>query len=252
VNEAERWGVTDPYGRGRRPVLLNFNGDGRVDLYVTNWGPRSDGRRSENILYLNAEDKFVEHPVTAAGPQGSGCVVTGDWANDGTQDLLACGSELQLYTNIALGQTELRNWLLGTPVPWPRDAELEDLNGDGWLDLVIVGKRELQIRLNLRSGPRFSVVHHRTALVDGMSVAVGDLTGDALPDVYVVQGHDGTQNATDVLLAGPAWMPVPAPQAATGTGDTVEFMTILGRPTAVVTNGHDYSRGPVQFISFQE
>jgi hypothetical protein len=36
-----------------------------------------------------------------------------------------------------------------------------------------------------------------------------------------------------------------------GTGDDSEFINIHGRQALIVTNGRDYARGPVQFITFR-
>jgi hypothetical protein len=251
VNQAALWGVTDPYGRGRLPILFDFNDDGRLDLYITNYtdeGPRPDGQRNENILYLNTGSTFVEQPVTATGSYGSTCVEAGDWDGDGFLDLLVCGPDLHLFRNVGGQSTMLDDGLLGaTPVSSPRHAVLSDVNGDGRLDLVIVKARQLQIRLNLGSGARFSQIHHSTPLVDGMAVAVGDLTGDAVPDIYVVQAYENVQNADDVLLEGPSWTPVAVPPAYRGHGSSAEIINVSGRRMVLVTNGH-LSHGPIQFI----
>jgi hypothetical protein len=253
VDEAALWGVTDPLGRGRRPVLFHFNNDGLLDLYITNWGPRADGRRSENILYLNVGGRFVEHMVTATGPHGSACAEVGDWNNDGRLDLLVCGPQLNLFRNAGGLQTELKNELLGAePVAWARDAKLRDLNGDGRNDLITVTAKELQVRLNLGGGARFSRIHRRVPLLDGMSVAVGDLTGDEHPDLYVVQGYANDRNWNDLLLAGPGWLGLEIPQTDIGRGCTADSIDVGGRETVLVTNGLDLIRGPVQFISFRE
>jgi hypothetical protein len=266
VNEVSTWGPVDPFGRGRRPLLFDFDNDGLLDLYTTSVGFRPDGARSENILWLNRGDPstggggFVEKRVTATGPWGEQCVADGDWNNDGFRDFLVCGPQnsvaLHLFQNQGGTATEQSDWMLGTPLNSPQDATLSDLNGDGWEDLVVVTAQELQVRFNLGCATcaRYSRVDLRVPLVDGRSVAVGDLTGDGLKDIYVVQGFADGKNAEDMLLAGPDWAPMKLPQADAGTGDTAEFIKILGRQTVIVTNGYSpgpyYSRGPVQFISF--
>jgi hypothetical protein len=267
MNRAAAWGVSDPYGRGRLPLLFNFDHIGASDdLYITNFGPRADGKRSANILYLNNDPTntgpFVEKQVSASGTTaGTRCIADGDFARDSYLDLVVCGSQLHLFYNGPDGGdggrlTEARDFLLGTPVDFPTDATLSDVNGDGWDDLVVVTRTELQIRLNLGAGnpnPRFPI-SFRAPLVDGRSVSVGDLTGDGFPDVYVVQGiangPKGAHNAPDKLFTGPNWTPLAVPQAYDGTGDDSAFIDVLGRKVLIVTNGRDYSRGPVQFISF--
>jgi hypothetical protein len=252
-DEAALWGVTDPQGRGRRPLLFDFNNDGLLDLYITNEGPRADGLRSENILYRNTGNRFVERTVEATGHWGSRCVKQGDWDRDGFRDLLVCGAQLHLFHNAGGLRTDLSDSLLGSePADLPREATLEDLNGDGLEDLIIVTEKELQIRLNLGQGARFGQVHKRVSLVDGMSIAVGDFSGDGLLDVYVVQGFANDRNWDDLLFAGPAWLRAATIQAKVGTGDTADLIRVLGRPTALVTNGSAFSRGPLQFISYKK
>jgi hypothetical protein len=252
VDQAALWGVTDPYGRGRRPLLFDFNNDGRLDLYITNQGPRADGLRSENVLYLNTGSSFVERPVAATGHWGNRCVDQGDWDGDGFRDLLLCGPQLHLFHNFGGLRTDLSDSLLGpTPVDAPRDATLQDLNGDGLQDLIIVTEKELQIRLNLGQGTRFGQIAKRVTLVDGMSIAVGDFSGDGIRDIYVVQGFANDRNWDDLLLAGPTWQRAAIVQAKAGTGCTANFIRVLGRPTVLVTNGFLNSRGPLQFISYK-
>jgi hypothetical protein len=53
VNEGDHPGLADPYGRGREAVMLDANGDGRLDIFVGNVSPRNDGEPSPNRLFLN-------------------------------------------------------------------------------------------------------------------------------------------------------------------------------------------------------
>jgi hypothetical protein len=252
VDQAAAWGVADPYGRGRRALFFDFNNDGLVDLYIANFGPRPDGLRSENMLFLNTGSSFVEKQVAATGPLGTGCADDEDWDRDGFRDLLVCGPQLHLFHNAGGLRTDVADSLLGSePVDWPQDATFGDLNGDGLQDLIVVTASELQIRLNRGQGALFGRVDKRMPLVDGKAVAVGDFTGDGIRDVYVVQGFASDRNWDDFLLAGPAWLRVAIVQAKAGTGATANFIRVLGRPTALVTNGYRITRGPIQFISYR-
>jgi hypothetical protein len=138
-------------------------------------------------------------------------------------------------------------------VSFPRDAILTDLNRDGWDDLMVVTRTEVQIRYNsaLPTGDRFSTVNYEMPLQDGQSAAVGDITGDGVPDIYLVQGYANGSNADDLILTGPSWSPLSVPPAESGTGDSAKFIDILGHQNVIVTNGRNYARGPVQFVSFQ-
>jgi hypothetical protein len=258
INQGAAWGLADPYGRGRLPVMLDFNNDGLLDLYITNLAIRPDGQRSENILFLNTgtgsfQEAMVNgNKVKPTGPWGNNCVGADDWDRDGYKDLFVCGTRLQLFRNAGGLDTDAPVSLLNAA---PRDATFADLNGDGWDDLVAVTARALQIRLNL--GPaadtatRFAQVARQIVLVDGKSVAIGDLTGDGVNDIYVVQGSSNGGNADDLVLVGPNWDPLIPPPADTGVGDTAEFIDIRGQKSVIVTNGDGYASGPVQFVSFR-
>jgi hypothetical protein len=251
VNQASAWGVDDPYGRGRRAVLFDFNKDGLLDLYVANFGPRPDGRRSENMLFQNTGTSFVEEPVGATGPWGTSCAEDVDWDKDGNRDLLVCGSQLHLFHNSAGTGLNLNDSLLGTSsINWPEDATLGDLNGDGLPDLVVVTASELQVRLNRGSGAIFGQVDKSMPLVDAKGVTIGDFTGDGIPDIYVVQGYANGTNADDLLLAGPTWLQVASIQAEVGTGCSVSPIQVAGTPAALVTNGFNVTRGPIQLVSY--
>jgi VCBS repeat protein len=260
ADEAEAWGVTNTNGRGRRPLLFDFTRDGRPDLYVTNFNP-GPGGAAGNGLYVNVGGtRFEERTVSASGDRGAACVDDGDWDRDGYRDFLVCGSELNLFHNNGGLDTETvpRNSLLDTPVAFPQDATLADVNGDGWDDVVVVTRTLLQVRLNLGPGnpnPRFAV-SFTTPLTDGKSVSVGDLTGDGHQDVYVVEGvqsggSEGPRNVPDKLFIGPVWSQLLIPPARVGTGDGSELLTVDGRRGLIVTNGRDFARGPVQLISFR-
>jgi hypothetical protein len=204
------------------------------------------------MLFLNTGSSFVELPVGATGSWGTVCALDGDWDRDGYRDLLVCGEQLHLFHNAAGQRTDLSDSLLGsTPIEWPQDAVLRDLNGDGLQDLIVVTATELQIRLNRGQGARFGQIDKRASLVDAKAVTVGDFSGDGVRDVYVVQGFANDRNWDDLLFAGPNWLRAATIQAKAGTGCSANFISVLGRPAALVTNGWRNTRGPIQLISYR-
>lgn len=187
---ASGFGAEDPYGRGRRPVFLDFNHDGFPDLYVTNDAtPRPDGMLNENRLFINqAGAGFAPADTIASGDKGYQCAVKGDFNQDGWDDLMVCyeNGPGHLFLNNKAGNfTEVASPAPG--VEW-KDAKLVDMNGDGREDLVLVTLTNLfQIWINTGASPYFTSPAYSDLLpAKGVSVAVGDFNRDGRKDVYVV------------------------------------------------------------------
>lgn len=240
VNRGAEWGVEDPLGRGRRPILYDHNGDGRLDLYVTN-AERQDGAHPGNRFWVNVRGKFRERVTAATGNLGFRCVDSGDLQGDGWIDLAVCGDILRLLKNTGFGHNDVSN-LTGAPINNPRDVRIAELNSDGLADLAIVRRTGVELRFNRGFGQRFARVNASAPLVNGQRALVRDMTGDGVRDVYVTDGCDASgANAPDTLLVGPDWLPVtPAGDPVGGCGNEV-----IDADRLVVFNGDGDDAGPV-------
>jgi hypothetical protein len=130
-----------PQIMGSGAAVFDFDGDGRLDLYLlTNGGPQA---RSTNRLYKNMPDgKFTD--VT----EGSGLgiagynmgVAIGDVNNDGLPDVLLTQYDgIKLLLNRGGGKFEDVTVSAGLANPgWGVSAAFLDYDRDGWLDLVVV------------------------------------------------------------------------------------------------------------------
>jgi FG-GAP-like repeat/RTX calcium-binding nonapeptide repeat (4 copies) len=259
VDRAAQFGITDPGGRGREPITLNANGDVWPDL-LTGQAVGVD-YPSPNRLWLNqAGASFVNPPGLPTEEIGNNCDTAGDIDHDGFDELIVCGGGGQLFPTVfrAYDNSGGTTWsdataALGLPTFAHSDAELADLNRDGWLDLVTVRSNRLEVRLNV-SG-RFPSVNYSLALSDGRDLAVGDAEGDGDQDIYVVQGTNAT--VPDLLLlnrgSGASYESFPGlPQVTTGDGDTAQAIPNwkgTNRAAFLVNNGRAYPEpGPRQLI----
>ena len=258
--EALGYGADDPSGRGRHPVFLDLNHDGKPDLYVANEATvRSDHLPNFNHLWLNTANgtKFTEVTTIATGDRGYACAVKGDINGDGWDDLLVCSVKGagHLYVNNHRNDfTELVTPAYGSG--W-RDAKLVDMNGDGKADLVVVTHdNHLQIWLNTGITPYYAGAPSFDGVLPGrgMSVAAGDFDGDGHMDAYVVLA-DAACAAAGPDLAGDAvyW-------ARTGSWTQAQFVQNFGGcghlaatvdgSKVLLENGTPGLKGPNYVLSF--
>lgn len=136
---------------GNGCAFLDFDGDGRLDLFLTN-GWKLDGRtiveKGLCALYRGRPDGKFDDVTSSAGTTGEGLwgqgVTAADYDLDGRVDILvtALGGCL-LYRNLGSARFEERAAQAGLKGPsWGTGASFFDADGDGDLDLYIAGYLE--------------------------------------------------------------------------------------------------------------
>jgi hypothetical protein len=257
VDQAEVFGVTDPYGRGRDVTFIDVNHDVYPDLFVGNQYPRQDDHRSPNRLFINKGGTHFRQLKTSLTRQlGARCAQAADVDGDGWQDLLVCGKQgrgLHLYRN-RHGRSfrdVTGSYGIGGD---SRSAQLVDVDGDGDLDLVSVDPRSLHVQLQRRG--RFRRTVYRRSLDHALWLAVGDIDRDSRPDIYVVRHCKRARtNVPDVMLrndgSGKAFTEIKIPEADGGCGTYAAPIDYDGNGATdfIVLNGSGVL-GPVQLISF--
>ncbi len=159
-DDAEAAGLRFTFDNGRSPLrqlpettaggvgLLDYDGDGRLDVYLVQGGPfppRTDAPNTGDRLFRNKGDGTFEDATEKSGigrmPRDYGHgVAVGDVDNDGRPDLfLTRWRSYALYRNRGDGTFEdvTARFGLGGDRGWPTSAAFADLDNDGDLDLYV-------------------------------------------------------------------------------------------------------------------
>jgi hypothetical protein len=186
-------------------VFFDANGDGHPDLYVVTGGTEfsEDAPALEDRLYLNDGKGNFRKAINALPSQtlSGSCVVAADFDGDGAVDLFVGGRSVPGRYGIDPQSTLLRNDGHGkftdvtdqaapglSHVGMVTDAKWSDVDGDGRVDLVVVGEwMPITIFHNAGHG---KLVKQTVAGLEKSNgwwnrIIVGDFTGDGRPDFIV-------------------------------------------------------------------
>lgn len=192
----QTFGPVTNLNAGTLPVSVaaaDFNGDGRIDLAVANFGSNS-----VSIFLNNGSGGFGAPTDYAAGTNPSS-IVAADFNGDGKIDLAVTDSASDTVS-ILLGNG---NGGFGAPAGFPTGADpsaivASDLDGDGKLDLAIANADTNDISILLGNGSGgFKPTPNIAVGSSPVDLAVGDFNGDGKKDLAVA---NFTDNSISILL----------------------------------------------------
>lgn len=179
--------------RGQDAAFGDFDGDGRLDVFVAG--------AEAGALYRNTGLQGFRDVTAAsglAGGRGSSAVAVGDYDNDGALDIFVLaadggpGGETTLWHNEGDGtftrddrsaDAFRRMGRIGG-----RAARFVDYDNDGWLDLLVAGRRGALLFHNNRGRYEDRTALLPATLRSGAAVAaivVSDVDGDGDQDFFV-------------------------------------------------------------------
>ena len=147
----QQGGAEAPTTLGGAVTVLDFNGDGRPDLFFVNgapwpWEETLDKRltRSSALFRNDGNGRFTDVTASAGlnGEMQGMAAVAGDYDNDGLPDLfVTCVGPNHLFHNLGHGRFEdvtEEAGLAGDENTWSTGATWIDIDNDGRLDLVVL------------------------------------------------------------------------------------------------------------------
>ena len=179
------WGSVDM-------ICADFNDDGKADIAFANGSELAPWMDFGSYVYYQKDGQFSRQPQRLHTNRAHG-VIAGDFNHDGYLDLLFCGFDndsLRVYYGGPNGFSEENCKVIkmqdpdGTVYKQPRFISVADLNGDGYLDLIL-SCIDNEVSYVLWGGPEgfdFSrkqafKVHHV------VNSKVADLNGNGYPDL---------------------------------------------------------------------
>lgn len=181
---------------GRDLTAADFNGDGKMDVAVTN-----NAGDSVTVLAGNGDGTFGS-PATYATQDSPGALVAGDLNGDGKPDLVVTNintDSTSIYLNNGSG-------VMGAPAhilsgDSPSAVVLGDVDADGDQDILVVNSTGKSVQI-LKNGVAGTFTAGTTLTFSNSAawVDVGELNGDGRPDLVVTNTNDGL---VKVLLQNP-------------------------------------------------
>ncbi len=201
--------VLNPGMGGMSLAMADYDGDGRLDLYIANYRATTIADQPELRFNL----RTVEDRLVVAGINGRP-LTDPEWTNrflfhigdprEGKAKFSheELGEADALYHNLGDGRFERVSWtggafldedgkpLASAPLDWGLSVMFRDLNGDGKPDLYICNDFNTPDRVWINDGqghfralPKLAM---RQTPMSSMAVDVADLNRDGLDDLFVV------------------------------------------------------------------
>ncbi|PYI80266.1 MAG: hypothetical protein DME26_21920, partial [Verrucomicrobia bacterium] len=193
------------YDAGSSPrsvAVADFNGDGKLDLVVANYGALdNDGRftgSSVSVLLGNGDGTF-QAAVNYSAQEGPLSTAVGDFNGDGKPDL-AVANDLSASVSVLLGNGDgtfqaSMNYGAGTN---PRSVAVADFNGDLRPDVAVVNADGVTVLLNicLNNPPTISGIADQVINEDTSTTAISFTVGDmeTNPGLLSVAGASSNTN----------------------------------------------------------
>jgi hypothetical protein len=186
-NEAQRFGLEYPLGRGRTPLWLDVDNDGKLD-----------------VLYMNVARPDGKAPSAVFRQTGKGFEIAN--AAFGFRD-----APLSRFENLRRrlhNLVHLRWHASSLSVGNDRFAQLADLDGDGKLDLIMYSQPSRVYAIGttpMREITNHIILPDQTSVQD---VVIEDFDGDGRNDMFVVRSRSGRWGS-DCISPRPVIQPHP-------------------------------------------
>ena len=185
--------------------VADFNGDGNLDLVLTNSSPPS----GVAIVLGNGDGTFQNTPILySAGLLPAG-VVSLDVNGDGKPDLAVAGgygvlSYFSLTTLINSGDGSFPNPILYPVLQFPYSTAIGDFNGDGHVDIATTSFTQTGgVSVLLGNGDGTYQAHLDSPTGQSPSaIAAGDFNGDGKLDLVVTDSTPTTQLLSTLIGNG--------------------------------------------------
>jgi Bacterial Ig-like domain (group 3)/FG-GAP-like repeat len=190
-------------------AAADVNGDGRVDLVVSNTCVSGDNCSSGTVGVLlgNGDGTFQPVVIYRSGAPAARSVAIADLNGDGKPDVVVanCGNSSRCpgggVVGVLLGNgdgTFHAAVAYGSGGWGTNSVAVADVNGDGQPDLVTANwNGRVGVLLGYGDGTFRPAVSYGSGAYTAMSVAVGDVNGDGKPDLVTANWIGGSCSSGD-------------------------------------------------------
>lgn len=225
-------GINGGKGWSSGVTFADVNGDGWMDIYVSQGGPRERNSR-KNLLFINMQDGSFEEKAGEYGLDDMGISTQSvffDFDNDGDLDCLVMNENelygldpINLYRLVDVqpdakyyNSSHLYRNDNGQFTDITRQAGMErpifglglsvsDINNDGWLDVYIASDYYIPDALFINNGDgtftdRIKEYTQQTSYY-GMGIDIADVNNDGLQDIFILDMASTDHVRSKTLMA---------------------------------------------------